>query len=216
MKKRARKIWTVEEDRFLKENYPYTSSANIAEHFGCSICSVYNRARFLNLKKSQEYHDTTQQRLARNLQENGKSYRYPKGHIPANKGKKMPEHVYEKAKATMFPRGHIPANHKPVGYERVTKDGYIEVKVAEGKKFRLKHRLIWEQANGPIPPGCNVQFRDGNKQNLALENLYLISRSDQLKNENSLHARYPEEIRKSIQIMGALQRQINKRKNNHE
>lgn len=216
MEKRTRKIWTMEEDKFLKENYPHLPTVAIAEAIGCSIGCVYNRAFFLKLKKTQEYHDATQQKLARKLQENGKSYRYPKGHIPANKGKKMPKHVYEKAKATMFPKGHIPANHKSVGYERVTKDGYIEVKVAEGKRFRLKHRLIWEQANGPIPPGYNVQFRDGNKQNFALENLYLISRSDQLKNENSLHARYPEEIRKSIQLMGALQRQINKRKDNHE
>lgn len=206
------RIWTKREDDFLLASYANKSSAEIAKVVGHSENAVYNRAFLFGLKKSRDYHNATQKRLAAKLAESGKVHRFTKGHTPANKGQKMPEKVYEKASATMFKKGHVPANHKPVGYERLTRDGYIEVKVSEPNKFVLKHRMFWEQVNGPIPKGYNVQFRNGNREDITADNLYLISRSEQMKHENSLHARYPEEIRKSIQLMGALQRQINKRK----
>lgn len=206
--------WTSEEDDFMRAHYPRESSDEVARKLRRSVIAVYGRAGILGLKKTEEYHDATQKRLAMQLAESGKKHRFLKGHIPANKGYEMPEHVYERAKATMFKKGHIPVNHKPVGYERITRDGYVEVKVSEPNKFVLKHRLIWEQANGSIPEGYNVQFRDGNRQNCSLENLYLISRSEQLKNENSMYARYPKEVQLAIQAKGALQRQINKFKKN--
>ncbi len=55
-----------------------------------------------------------------------------------------------------------------------------------------------------------VCFIDGNKQNLSLDNLALLSRSD-LMRLNSYHNRYPKEIARLIQLRGALMRQINKR-----
>lgn len=205
-----KKLWTSEEDAILIENFPFKSSSEIGKQLGRFVYSVNNRAFRLGLKKNPEYLRVMQKELGKKLRESGKSHQYAKGHTPFNKGKKMPEHVYERAKATMFKKGHVPVNHKPVGYERITRDGYVEVKVAEPNKFVLKHRQIWEQANGSIPEGYNVQFRDGDRQNFSIENLYLISRSEQLKNENSMYARYPKEIQLAIQAKGALQRQINK------
>lgn len=206
------RIWTKTEDEFLFANYANKSSAEIAKVVGHSENAVYNRAFLFHLKKSEKYRTETNKRLAAKLAEKGKAHRFPKGQTPFNKGQKMPEQVYAKVERTMFRKGHIPANHRQVGSERINVDGYTEIKVADPNKFVLKHRLIWEQANGPIPKGYNVQFKDGNRQNITLDNLYLISRSSQMKHENSYHARYPEEVRKSIQLMGALQRQINKRK----
>lgn len=86
--------------------------------------------------------------------------------------------------------------------------GYVEVKVAEPNKWRLKHRFVWEEAHGPIPPGHNIQFRDGNRQNLSLGNLYMISRAEQCAKENSFHARYPEELKAVIRLKGSIKRQI--------
>lgn len=208
--------WTESEDRRLRTAYPHTPTKEIAKDMRMPVYSLYNRAFVLGLKKSPEYLKSTLKELSKKLQESGQAYRFSKGHIPINKGKKMPEHVYKKVKATMFKKGHIPANHKPVGYERLTRDGYLEIKVSEPNKFVLKHRLVWEQVNGAIPRGYNIQFRDGNRQNIAIENLYLISRSEQMKKENSMFARYPKEIQLAIQAQGALQRQINKRKDNDE
>lgn len=114
---------------------------------------------------------------------NGLTGRFKKGQIPHNKGQKG---VCAKGcEKTWFQKGHLPADTKPLGYERVTKDGYTEVKIAMrpsssdcNDNFVLKHRLIWEQANGPIPKGYIVTFKDGNKRNLDINNLALISQAE--------------------------------------
>lgn len=96
---------------------------------------------------------------------------FSKGHVPANKGKKMSPEIYEKVKHTMFQKGHAPQKHRPVGSERVSRDGYIEIKVAEPDKWKLKHRVLWEESRGKIPKGSILIFVDGNKQNVVLDNL---------------------------------------------
>ena len=110
----------------------------------------------------------------------GLTGRFEKGHVSANKGQKMSKDLYEKCKGTMFKKGNVPSNHRPVGSERVTKDGYIEVKIAEPNKWRLKHLVAWERVNGPLPKGYAILFLDGNKQNTDISNLRLMSRSELL------------------------------------
>lgn len=41
--------------------------------------------------------------------------------------------------------------------------------------FVLKHRFLWETANGPIPKGHKVIFADGDKTNITLDNLIMVS-----------------------------------------
>ena len=107
----------------------------------------------------------------------GRTGYFEKGHIPSNKGKKMSADVYEKAKGTMFKKGHIPHNYRPVGSERVNKDGYIEVKTKDPRTWKLKHRLVWEATNGKIPRDSIIVFRDGDKQNVNINNLLMIKKS---------------------------------------
>lgn len=38
----------------------------------------------------------------------------------------------------------------------------------------------------------------------------MISRSEQMKTQNSMYARYPEDVQYLIKLKGALSRQINK------
>jgi hypothetical protein len=38
---------------------------------------------------------------------------------------------------------------------------------------RMLHRVIWEKHYGPIPEGFRVYFKDKNKDNWAVDNLYL-------------------------------------------
>lgn len=76
-----------------------------------------------------------------------------------------------------FKKGHVPANHRPVGSERVNRNGYVEVKVEEPNKWRMKHRVVWESVNGKIPKGCIIIFRDNDKTNTNINNLLLIKRS---------------------------------------
>lgn len=197
------RVWTPVKRERLRELYPDHTNLEIASILGSTEGAVSGMAFKLNLRKSADF-----------LFEHSSKGFFSKGHRPANKGRKQTEYMsaeqIEKTKATRFRKGHIPKNHKPVGYERVNRDGYIEVKTAEPNVFKLKHRLVWIEHNGSIPHGCNIQFRDGNRQNISINNLYMITRSEQLKTENSLHARYPEEVRKLIQLKGALNRQINK------
>ena len=116
---------------------------------------------------------------------------FKKGHVPANKGKKwndyMAKEQQEKARKTCFKKGHRPKQHKEVGSERITIDGYLEVKVAEPNKWALKHRLVYEEAYGKIPKGMNLIFADGNKLNLELDNLLLVTDNELLRmNRNNL------------------------------
>lgn len=59
------------------------------------------------------------------------------------------------------------------------KDDYQYIKMENGT-WRLYHHYLWEQAHGPIPPGHMVTFLDGNTQNTDLNNLALISRTEQM------------------------------------
>lgn len=77
-----------------------------------------------------------------------------------------------------FQKGHIPASKKPLGYERTHPNGYIWIKVAEPDVFRAKHRVIYEQHHGPIPPGYKVTFVDGNKSNFDIDNLVLVTSAE--------------------------------------
>lgn len=78
---------------------------------------------------------------------------------------------------TEFKKGHMPHNYKPVGTERISKDGYLEIKVEDPKKWKGKHILIWESAHGSIPKNHVVIFADGDKRNFNLENLILITQA---------------------------------------
>src|SRR5699024_1529896 len=98
--------------------------------------------------------------------------RYPKGAVPWNKGKKG----YMGANATSFKKGQTPKNHRPVGSERITRDGYMEVKIAEPRTWRLKHIVEWEKINGKLPSGHVIRLLDGDKTNCNIGNLLCISR----------------------------------------
>lgn len=208
------RTWTDEQKRMVREMYEDHFASEIAELTGKSVSSVYWQARKMGLKASAE----KKSRSGRMSMDNPNcvATRFQKGHTPPNKGKPMSPEMYEKAKGTMFKKGHAPVNYRPVGSERISVDGYVEVKVADPGTWRLKHRVVWEEANGPIPRGCNIQFRNGNRQDVRLENLYLISRGEQLAKENSFHARYPEELKTVIRLKASIKRKITEYKRKHD
>lgn len=113
--------------------------------------------------------------LANHHLNSGRTGYFPKGNVPYNKGTHTCAPGCEK---TQFAPGHTPANHRPVGSERINVDGYTEVKIAEPKKWRMKHVLVWEAANGPVPKGHTVIFGDGDHANFALDNLILVTRGE--------------------------------------
>lgn len=151
---------------------------------------------------------------------NGLTGRFRKGNIPANKGTHPP--TVGRMAETQFKKGGLPKNTKPVGYERITKDGYIEVKIKMrpsnpkcNDNFVVKHRIVWEEAHGPIPKGYVLNFLDGNKQNCALENLALVTRAEHLQMTRcNLRSEVPEFTRTGVLIAraGVATRNATKRK----
>ena len=188
--------------------YPDHFAGEIQAVIHRSKSSIYYKADKLGLKCNREK-IIRSGRMSCN-HPNTVAAQFKKGSVPANKGKKMSPEIYARCKPTMFKKGQPSINIKPVGSERVNVDGYVEIKVANPNKWRLKHRVIWEQHYGAIPPGHNIQFKDHNPKNCTIENLYIISQAEQMRTQNSYLAKYPKELADIIRLKGAVQRQINK------
>ena len=108
---------------------------------------------------------------------------FKKGSTPWNKGLKG----YMGSNKTSFKKGTIPPQYRPVGSERINRDGYLEVKIADPNKWELKHRYIYKKHYGDIPKGHNVIFADTDKTNFNIDNLILVSKSEMLiLNRNKL------------------------------
>ena len=127
---------------------------------------------------------------------------FKKGGIPHNKGKKMPQSIYAQCSKTMFRKGNIPPNHRPVGSERLNADGYIEVKVEEPSKWKLKQRLIWEAMTGEkLSSNDVIIFLDQDKQNFAPENLFKLTRSELIRyNQSRLYCNNADISKAAAQI----------------
>lgn len=120
---------------------------------------------------------------------------FKKGSVPYNKGKKLDKGP----NITSFKKGFIPANTKPVGYERVNRDGYIEVKIKEGRDgFRLKHRFNWEKVNGAIPKNCIIRFKNNDKLNCDIDNLFMVTQAEHALLNKINYANDIEELKPSL------------------
>lgn len=154
--------YTNEMIDFLKETAPGKTYAEITDLFnkkyGLGV-SVILMKSLLNRKKIKT----------------GTFGFFKKGSIPWNKGKKG----YMGANRTSFKKGHKPKNWKPIRSERIDTEGYTLIKIAEPRKWALKHRIIWEEYHKKkIPRGSVIIFADGDKSNLSIENLICITREE--------------------------------------
>ena len=132
----------------------------------------------------------------------GRTGQFEKGQVSWNKGVKG----YMGANATSFKKGNAPANRKPLYTERIdSKDGFILIKVPERNphtgfptRYKHKHVWVWEQANGPVPEGHVVAFRDSNKLNCELDNLMLLTRTELLSINLHGYKEMPAELKPTI------------------
>lgn len=193
----SRRPWSNEDEAVLRGCYAHWLNTTLAGIFDRPAKAIGLKARKMGLKKSPEL----------------KAGQFQPGQVTWNAGRKG-WHAGGRAAQTQFKRGQMPHNHKPVGHERVTKDGYLERKIAEPKTFSAVHVLVWEQVNGPLPAGHIVVFRPGMKTTDAsainAERLELITRAENMR-RNSYLTRYPKEVADVIRLRGALNRKINNR-----
>ena len=193
--------WTSAEDAVMREHYAHTPNSMLAVRLDRTAYAVKTRSTVLGLTKSAAYMRTAA------------SGRIQPGSTPPNKGRKgMP--VHPNAQRTQFRKGNRPHTWKPVGTEVVNADGYLVRKISDDgprqrDNWREVHLLLWEQAGRELPPGHAVCFINGDKTDLRIENLELVSRAD-LMARNTRH-NLPPEVNELIGLRAALVRKINRR-----
>jgi hypothetical protein len=193
----VRHIFTPEQIEFLRNHVVGRSKQALTdifnEHFGLTLTLE-------QISRCARYHK---------LPHSGLDGRFKPGNTPFNKGKKG---ISIGGKETQYKKGHKPQTYRPVGSERVCVDGYAEIKVADPNKWKPKHVLLWEEANGPIPSDCCLLFLDRNKLNITLDNLQLITRKQLARlNQNHLIFNNPELTKTGI-ILADIYNRIGERR----
>lgn len=140
---------------------------------------------------------------------------FEKGNIPWNKGRKMSPEVYSKVKNTMFKKGNFPPTTKYFGkpylHIRIRKNGYKEKSwLIQYNQKRMSYLVYLCNENNIDLTGKKPRLKPGfNINNQPTINDILVLTHEENMRLNSVH-RYPEELRKLIQLYGVLNRQINK------
>ena len=174
-KRTKRHIWTARQVDLLRQLYPSTDSATIAERMGIKTTQVYHKAHKLGLKKSAEFYATRDAGRLDGVR--GQQTRFKPGHQTWNKG--MNFTAGGRSKETQFQPGTRPHTWRPIGHERVSKEGYLQRKVADTGVTRRDyvpvHHLVWRMHGRDIPPLHALCFADGDKRN-AVGDAQLLQR----------------------------------------
>jgi hypothetical protein len=186
------KFWTLDENKILTDKYANTGAAELLVLLpGRSLSGISGHAAVLGILKSQQYHNSGMSGRICAVNDIGFETRFLKKHPGWNKGLKQSDYMsaeaIEKTKIGRFKKGSDPHNTVPIGFERLSKDGYIEVKIKHLKNggsnngnFEFKHRIVYMENYGPIPEGMIVEFIDRDKLNFAPTNFILRTRKENL------------------------------------
>jgi len=201
----AKKVLKAEEIKYIIENYLKMPIREMARNTGLSRTLIKSRMKEMNLVLSEKI-----------LEKRANSTRFQKGQVPYNKGLKQSQYMssesIERTKATRFQLHSKPHNTKEMGHESFI-GGYWWVKLSDGVKAQ-KHKLIWEKANGEVPIGWCLRFKDGDPNNCALENLELISREENMLRNSKLNI--PEEVVPAMAGLAMLRKSIKSKEDGEE
>jgi hypothetical protein len=208
-----RRYWTDAELEQLRVRYPHEPTQQLADAIGRRVNTVYAKAGALGLAKTPEYLAGPYACRLRRGDNVGAKYRFKPGQVPVNKGLRRPGWAPGRMKETQFKKGQFPVNRDPgfyvLGALRVNDEGYIEMRTSfdQGMKgWTGLHRVLWEDAHGPIPSTHALVFIDGDRLNVCLENLELITRAE-LMARNTIH-RYPPALKHAIRLARKVERTI--------
>lgn len=150
----------------------------------------------------------------------GRTGRYEKGLLPWNTGKKRPYNA--NSARTQFKKGALSGRaklvQKPIGAERITREGYIERKVNNDlpfqRRWRAVHILNWEAQHGPVPKGHCLKCLDSNKANTAPSNWELVDRALLPRLGGRFGRDYdhaPDELKPTILAVAKLEQKLSSR-----
>jgi hypothetical protein len=228
-----RRFWSSDDDALMRARYPHEPTPAVAQALGRSVSATYGRADVLGLRKSDAYLASPHACRLRRGGDVGAATRFTLGQAPPNKGLRRPGWSRGRMRETQFKTGALNGRArqllKPVGAERVSKDGYLERKVHNDvparvsreeanrlrqRRWRAVHLIVWEAAHGPLPKGHAVCFKNCDKRDIRVDNLELVKRTD-LMQRNSIH-HLPPALKETVQLLGRVNRQIRKRERHAE
>lgn len=195
-------------ENFIKKFYlklPIKSMARIIGRSQCYVRGVMER-KYLTVPK-----ELIELRRAQS--------RFHRGSTPPNKGIPQKEFFSEESlaniKSTQFKKGSTPANTLFDGAISIRKGHghwYSWIRQSKGN-WGLLHRVIWREAHGPIRKGYNVQFKDGDSLNCALDNLYMVHRVSQVRVNKLGGNKLPYELKQAIILTNKLRLKVHEKQN---
>jgi len=210
----GKRLWNPEDDALLVARYPHERTTAIARALRRTLVSTYARARNLGLQKSAEYLASPAACRLRRGGNVGAAGRFTKGHVPANKGLRRPGWAPGRMRETQFRKGErrgvAVRLYRPIGTERISKDGYLERKVNDDlplqARWRAVHLVLWESVHGPVPKGHAIAFLNRDRRDIRIDNLTCITRRE-LMARNTVH-NLPKPLAEAVLLLGALNRRI--------
>lgn len=202
--------WTHKQVAMLQAQYPHQRTADLAKVLGIDVKLVYAKAS--RIFKGGIL---------------GKATQFKPGQTVWNAG--VQYQAGGRCAETQFKPGDKPHTTMPVGSYRVVVKkrgpGYqqLERKTSEAsganhKRWTPVTRLVWESANGPVPCGCIVVFKPG-QRTVVLEQITL-DRLECITRRENAHRNHPNrsnpELAKLIQLKGAITRQVNRINREHQ
>ena len=229
-------VFTIDQHRFLKDNYESMSNKQLADALGMHLHRVRMELYSLGLKRMELQYWTDEQIsfLYDNYQTIGDS---ELAEMFADRWEKekgwSKKHIEKKRRYLILKRTseeikQIHQRNKELGRWRecATKrwetcgsnpEGTIVVwrlrdrpvqMIKINGKYHHMNVYVWTNAHGPIPKGMNCVRKDGDPLNNNLDNLELISNKELQARNAKKRMKYPEEIREIERLIKKLNKQI--------
>lgn len=195
--------FSQEEENKIRKEYLKTPIKRLAKEMGVSPGRINRYLKRNDLKIPREV-----------IEERRRMGQFQKGQTPFTKGLKqtdfMSAETIERLKANWFKKGDTPHNLKEDGSvvsraDNISGKTYKYIKTKDNV-WELYHRVIWERSNGKIPERHVITFKDGNTENVSIDNLELMSMTENMY-RNSVHD-YPEEIIPSLVLIKQLDNKL--------